>query len=134
MQAPFADPLSGLELQRKALPLVGREAEMQLMHALLDTVALNRAVGPRAVTVSGDIASLAYADRVHALSVELAKVPGVTAVISINPGPEGHGPKDDYQDPFRAAQQPFPGRGTSCAASVRRARRRRPRCGSNAIR
>jgi predicted RND superfamily exporter protein len=37
---------------------------------------------------------VAYADRIHALSVELAKVPGVTAVISINPGPKGHGPKD----------------------------------------
>ena len=46
------------------------------------------------LTVSGDIASPAYADRIHALSVELAKVPGVTAVISINPGPKGHGPKD----------------------------------------
>jgi predicted RND superfamily exporter protein len=46
------------------------------------------------LTVSGDIASSAYADRIHALSVELAKVPGVTAVISINPGPKGHGPKD----------------------------------------
>lgn len=55
MQAPFADPLSGLELQRKILTLVGREAEMQLVHALLDTVALNRAVGARAVTVSGDV-------------------------------------------------------------------------------
>lgn len=46
------------------------------------------------LNVSGDIASPAYADRIHALSVELAKVPGVTAVISINPGPKGHGPKD----------------------------------------
>ena len=36
------------------------------------------------LTVSGDIALPAYADRIHALSVELAKVPGVTAVISIN--------------------------------------------------
>ena len=46
------------------------------------------------LTVSGDITSPAYADRIHALSVELAKVPGVTAVISMNPGPKGHGPKD----------------------------------------
>ena len=45
-------------------------------------------------TVGGDIASPVYADRIHALSVEVAKVPGVTAVISINPGPKGHGPKD----------------------------------------
>ena len=46
------------------------------------------------LTVSGDIASSAYAERIHALSVELAKVPGVTAVISLSPGPKGHGPKD----------------------------------------
>ena len=46
------------------------------------------------LTVSGDIASRAYADRIHALSIELAEVPGVNAVISINPGPNGHGPKD----------------------------------------
>src|SRR5579884_524236 len=46
------------------------------------------------LTVSGDIESPAYADRIHALSVELARVPGVTAVISIDPGPKGHGPKD----------------------------------------
>ncbi|HEX7362180.1 MAG TPA: MMPL family transporter, partial [Bryobacteraceae bacterium] len=46
------------------------------------------------LTVRGNIASPAYANRIHALSVELAKVPGVTAVISINPGPKGHGPKD----------------------------------------
>jgi predicted RND superfamily exporter protein len=46
------------------------------------------------MTVSGDIGSPAYADRIHALSLELANVPGVTAVISINPGPKGHGPKN----------------------------------------
>jgi predicted RND superfamily exporter protein len=46
------------------------------------------------LTVSGDIESAAYAARIHALSVELEKVPGVAAVISINPGPKGHGPKD----------------------------------------
>lgn len=45
-------------------------------------------------TVSGDIASPAYADRIHALSVDVARVPGVTAVISMNPGPDGYGPKD----------------------------------------
>jgi predicted RND superfamily exporter protein len=45
-------------------------------------------------TASGDIASSAYAERIHALSVELAKVPGVTAVISLSAGPKGHGPKD----------------------------------------
>lgn len=46
------------------------------------------------LTVSGDIESPAYADRIHALSVDLAKVPGVTAVISLSTGPKGHGPKD----------------------------------------
>ncbi|HEY7353945.1 MAG TPA: MMPL family transporter, partial [Terriglobales bacterium] len=45
-------------------------------------------------TVSGDIASAAYAGRIHALSTDLAKVPAVTAVISLSPGPKGHGPKD----------------------------------------
>ncbi|HSC57039.1 MAG TPA: MMPL family transporter, partial [Nitrospira sp.] len=46
------------------------------------------------LTVSGHIASPAYADRIRALSVELARVPGVTAVISMNPGQKGYGPKD----------------------------------------
>src|SRR5712692_2816458 len=55
MQAPFADPLSGLELPGKDLPLVGRETEMYIIRALLDTVALNRPTGARALTISGDI-------------------------------------------------------------------------------
>ncbi|HEX9134736.1 MAG TPA: AAA family ATPase, partial [Ktedonobacteraceae bacterium] len=55
MQAPFADPLSGLELLSKPLPLVGRDTEMQLICALLDTVALDRPVGARALTISGDM-------------------------------------------------------------------------------
>ena len=55
MQAPFADPLSGLELLSKTLPLVGRDTEMQLICELLDTVALNRPVGARALTISGDV-------------------------------------------------------------------------------
>src|SRR5438876_3124471 len=55
MQAPFADPLSGLELLTKPLPLVGRDLEMQLICALLDTVALDRQVGARALTISGDM-------------------------------------------------------------------------------
>jgi hypothetical protein len=56
MQAPFADPLSGLEGREgliraalrsaegpyKELPLIGRETEMYVICALLDTVALNR--------------------------------------------------------------------------------------------
>src|SRR2546421_1121320 len=55
MQAPFADPLSGLELLTKPLPLVGRDLEMQLMCTLLDTVALDRQVGARALTISGEM-------------------------------------------------------------------------------
>jgi DNA-binding CsgD family transcriptional regulator/tetratricopeptide (TPR) repeat protein len=55
MQVPFADPLSGLELLSKTLPLVGRDTEMQLICALLDTVALDRPVGARALTISGDV-------------------------------------------------------------------------------
>src|SRR5215472_9207939 len=70
MQAPFADPLSGLPLpgytipegDRKgrpyavrALPLVGREAQMQAICTLLDTVALNQPTGARAVMISGEM-------------------------------------------------------------------------------
>src|SRR5579859_6867311 len=54
MQAPFADPLSGIELTSRPLPLVGREGEMQLLCNLLDTVALDRAYGPRALILSGE--------------------------------------------------------------------------------
>jgi predicted ATPase/DNA-binding CsgD family transcriptional regulator len=55
MQAPFADPLSGLELLAKPLPLVGRDSELQLMCALLDTVAFDRQFGARALTISGEM-------------------------------------------------------------------------------
>ena len=55
MQAPFADPLSGLEPFTKSLPLVGRESELQLISTLLDTVALDRPMGARAVTISGEM-------------------------------------------------------------------------------
>ena len=55
MQAPFADPLSGLELLAKTLPLVGRDTEMQVISALLDTVALDKPVGARALMISGDM-------------------------------------------------------------------------------
>ena len=55
MQAPFADPLSGIELLATPLPLVGREAEMRVICALLDTVALQKPVGARALMMSGDI-------------------------------------------------------------------------------
>ncbi len=54
MQAPFADPLSGIKLLSRPLPLVGREGEMQLICNLLDTVALQRAHGARALIISGE--------------------------------------------------------------------------------
>src|ERR1700730_19127635 len=54
MQAPFADPLSGIELISRPLPLVGRDGEVQLLCNLLDTVALQRAYGARALIMSGE--------------------------------------------------------------------------------
>ncbi|HLQ10093.1 MAG TPA: AAA family ATPase, partial [Ktedonobacteraceae bacterium] len=54
MQAPFADPLSSIELISGPLPLVGREGEMRLICNLLDTVALQRASGARALIMSGE--------------------------------------------------------------------------------
>ncbi len=53
MQAPFADPLPGIELLSRLLPLGGREGEMQVICNLLDTVALQRAYGVRALIMSG---------------------------------------------------------------------------------
>jgi DNA-binding CsgD family transcriptional regulator/tetratricopeptide (TPR) repeat protein len=55
MQAPFVDPLSGLELLTKTLPLVGRKTEMQAIRSLLDTVSLNQSPGARALTIIGEI-------------------------------------------------------------------------------
>src|SRR5438105_1585508 len=55
MQAPFADPLSGIEPLAGPLPLVGREAEMRVMCALLETVALQKPAGARALMLSGDV-------------------------------------------------------------------------------
>ncbi|HET8840908.1 MAG TPA: AAA family ATPase [Ktedonobacteraceae bacterium] len=55
MRAPFVDPLSGLELLNKALPLVGREMEMQVISSILDTVAHARPSGARSLIVSGDV-------------------------------------------------------------------------------
>ena len=53
------------------------------------------------LTVSGDIATKWYADRIRALADELSKVPGVTGVVSLNPGPKGHGPKD-FKDALKS--------------------------------
>lgn len=55
VQAPFADPLSGIDILNKALPLVGRETEMQMIRYVLNTVALNLPTGPRSMTISGEI-------------------------------------------------------------------------------
>ncbi|SRR5579883_587266 len=55
MQAPFADPLSGVERLSSSLPLVGREGEMQLLRNLLDTVEFERPYGPRALLMSGEM-------------------------------------------------------------------------------
>ncbi|HET9999450.1 MAG TPA: AAA family ATPase [Ktedonobacteraceae bacterium] len=54
MQAPFADPLSGIELTSRPLPLAGREGEMQLICNLLDTVEFQRTYGARALIMSGE--------------------------------------------------------------------------------
>lgn len=55
MQAPFADPLTGLERLRTSLPLVGRDFEMQVMRSLLDTAALNEPAGAHALLISGEV-------------------------------------------------------------------------------
>src|SRR5260370_12795130 len=54
MQDPFADALASIELVAGPLPLVGREGEMQLICNLLDTVAVQRACGGRALIMSGE--------------------------------------------------------------------------------
>ena len=55
MQAPFADPLSGLERLRPTLPMVGRDRELAAIHTLLDTVQHDWPVGARALTISGEM-------------------------------------------------------------------------------
>src|SRR5579863_1598011 len=55
MQAPFADPLLGIESFPQVLPLVDREAEMQLLRMLLNTVFYDMPHGPRALTISGEV-------------------------------------------------------------------------------
>lgn len=55
MQAPFADPLSRLNALDKALPLIGRASEMQVIRLLLNTVALNLPPGARALMISGEM-------------------------------------------------------------------------------
>ena len=55
MQAPFADPLLGLDVLNKALPLVGRETEMQMFRFMLNSVILDVPGVPRSMTISGEI-------------------------------------------------------------------------------
>src|ERR671925_436985 len=55
MQAPFADPLLGLDVLNKALPVFGRETEMQVVRLVLNTVLHNLPVGARALTISGEM-------------------------------------------------------------------------------
>ena len=55
MQAPFADPLTGIELHVQQLPLFGRESEVRAIRSVLDSVTQNRPVGPRALMISGDV-------------------------------------------------------------------------------
>src|SRR6266700_7273882 len=55
MQAPFADPLIGLKRLKTFLPVVGRTFELQVMRALLDTVAQDSPLGARALTLTGEM-------------------------------------------------------------------------------
>src|SRR5215470_19962814 len=55
MQAPFADPLLGLERLRTPLPLVGRDTELQILRMLMQTVVLDLPVGQRALPISGEM-------------------------------------------------------------------------------
>ncbi len=54
MQVPFADPLLNVAVQNTIAPLVGRETEIQVISALLDTVARDKPVGIRALIISGE--------------------------------------------------------------------------------
>lgn len=55
MRAPFTDPLLGLELLNKALPLVGRDMEMQIARSLLDNIARTQPAGAHALIISGEV-------------------------------------------------------------------------------
>ncbi len=55
MQVPLADPLVGLDSLNKALPLVGRTTEMQVIDFLLNTVRFDLPTGARALTISGEM-------------------------------------------------------------------------------
>src|SRR5258706_9356103 len=54
MQMSFIDPFSAAELHGGTSPLVGRQSELHLIDSLLDTVALNKPAGARALTISGE--------------------------------------------------------------------------------
>ncbi len=55
MQAPYADPLLGVLPGTPLLPLIGRESELYLLRALLETVVQDRPTGARALMLSGDV-------------------------------------------------------------------------------
>ena len=55
MQAPFADPLSGIAPVTRRLPFIGREPEMRLIGALLESVAFDRPASARALVISGEV-------------------------------------------------------------------------------
>ena len=55
MQTPFPYVLPELERLETEVPLQGREAELQLLSVLLDTVEFNLSAGPRALTISGEM-------------------------------------------------------------------------------
>src|SRR5579875_681902 len=55
MQVPFTDPLPGMAPTTSLLPLIGREAEMFVIHSLLETVAQEKPDGARAIMLSGEV-------------------------------------------------------------------------------
>ena len=101
MQAPFADPLLRIEQLKSALPLVGRDAELQIIHVLLDTVSrdlpvqnLDRAVGFYSAVLAGKCEKQEFPGMTFALfphydeegSVSGCLVPGKK---NTDPDPEG---------------------------------------------
>src|SRR5579859_7905185 len=55
MRAPFADPFSSLALLNPALPLFGRDSEMQLLQSVLEHTTNGQPRGPRAAIISGEL-------------------------------------------------------------------------------
>jgi predicted ATPase len=55
MRAPFVDPFSSLTLLNPALPLLGRDREMQLLQSVLENTTNAQPRGPRAAIISGEL-------------------------------------------------------------------------------